>query len=357
MQILTSLNPYNKVVDDRDLRGSKLSYADVGSVLIQRGLKQNELINKKIDALKADFEVLDELQHKDKKELEKDLVKVYFTNSSGSKITQVALSREAVIFLNKEFGEVYERKDGSFLLDGKSNAYLRGWYNEIALNQNYLKADANKDGLIDDEERLNLKSLFIPRKYALCSGDVFLYVSNIKAHRAFSELSEGLREKYQSFFTSKTLNLALDKAVRLDKDFDGILQYEDYDKNTYHNFIKDFLYEVLKDKDLSALDDEELNKILEQYKQEIKQEFAKRNKEKLKIIEDKEKDREKIYAKLLALKDLSTLSIEEKNLAKKYFPKLMQMLEKTQETQGFSDLLKLIHTQSFTVEQVLDLKA
>lgn len=351
-----SFNPYGKIVDDKALRKSTISYASINSAVVTRDSKQNELINEKINELQDAFEALDELQHEDKKELEKEFVKVYFTNITGNKITQIALSKEAVIFLNKEFGSVHQRKDGSFLLDGESNAYVWGWYNEIAQNQNYLQADANKDGLIDDEEKLNLKSLFIPNR--LCYGGMFLSAHDMKTHRNFSDLSEELREKYKDFFTSDTLNLALNKALRLDRDFNGFIKYTDYDKNIYHNFIKDLLNELIKDNPLLGLSKEDFDQFLEQYKEKIKQELAKRNEEKLKIFEDKD-DKEKIYTKLLSSTDLSTLSVEEKNLAKKYFPKLVQMLENKQNVQDFSHLFQeLLHTKSFTItDKILDLKA
>ena len=303
-----SFNPYGKIVDDKALRKSTISYASINSAVVTRDPKQNELIDEKINELQDAFEALDELQHEDKKEL----VKVYFTNITGNKITQIALSKEAVIFLNKEFGSVHQRKDGSFLLDGESNAYVWGWYNEIAQNQNYLQADTNKDGLIDDEEKLNLKSLFIPNR--LCYGGMFLSAHDMKTHRNFS-------------------------ALRLDRDFNGFIKYTDYDKNIYHNFIKDLLNELIKDNPLLGLSKEDFDQFLEQYKEKIKQELAKRNEEKLKIFQDKD-DKEKIYTKLLSSTDLSTLSIEEKNLAKKYFPKLVQMLENKQNVQDFNHLFQ-----------------
>lgn len=353
-----SLNPYNKSLNDKYLRNSTIFQADINSVVYTRNLKENEALNKKIDELKDAFEALDEIQHEDKKELEKEFVKVYFTDVAASSITQIALSKEAVVFLIREFGAVYERKDGSFLLDGESNAYVRGWYNEIARNQNYLKADANKDGIIDDEEKLNLKSLFMPREYAISYDNPFLCVSNMKSHRAFSELSTELRQKYKETFTSDTLNLALNKVLSLDRDFDGVLKYTDYDNNTYHNFIKDIFDEILKDNPLYGLDQEELYEALEQYKQEIKKEVSKRNEEKLKVLEDKDNGKGKIYAKLLSSMNLSTLSPEEKNLAKKHFPKLVQMLENNQNSQDFNNLFKdLINTRSFTIDKILDLKA
>jgi len=342
LSLVNSFNPYHKRVDDEALGKSIVFNAHLNNSDIQRNEQERALLDEKIS--KFHF-----VKSKEQAALEKDLKTAYFANASGSKITAVALSATSLIALEK-LGGVYERKDGSFLLDAKAGEIVRGWYLDIAYKQNYLKADVNEDGVIDDNEKLNLKSVFTPSKLVLCYDKPQMRVYGIRMYKELSSLSETLREKYKDFFTQETLNLALDKFIKQDntfnqEGFDGKLDYKEFDKNTLHNFFRDLMQETLDKDPLLGIEPDKFLEALEKFKQKIKEEF-KENAEKNQKLLTQDEDKEKIKAKLLE-KGFENLSTEEKLLAQKYFPSLAEnsndkiLIFKTEldlEEQNFLDL-------------------
>ena len=68
----------------------------------------------------------------------------------------------------KKFDDILARDDNSFLLHGESASFVSGWYKDIAMRRNYIKADENQDGFINQEEALNLRQDFNPKQFFLC---------------------------------------------------------------------------------------------------------------------------------------------------------------------------------------------
>ena len=72
---------------------------------------------------------------------------------SKTRIT-LTLSAEAITKLQKsfDFGDFYERKDGILRLSGKAEAFVSGWFGDLAYKQNYMRADSDKNGKIEKDE-------------------------------------------------------------------------------------------------------------------------------------------------------------------------------------------------------------
>lgn len=248
-------------------------------------------------------------------ELEKGLVDVYFSDLDN-KIYKVKLSFNSIAILEKKFDDILARDDNSFLLHGESAAFVSGWYKDIAMRRNYIKADENQDGFINQEEALNLRQDFNPKQFFLCIDEG---VFNFK----FAGLNQYAHLKDSENFKTTTLNLALNESIKLDDDFDGVINYEQASKGRADKNLGDLARKILdENKILEFLLNDE--KFREKYKAKITQMLKKRAEDELKLKEDEENNKkEKIRNKILN-NGIENLSEEEKIFAQKNFPQLMQ---------------------------------
>lgn len=87
---------------------------------------------------------------------------IIFTDPTNSKEVKITLTQENIDKLKNNFksDDFYQKQDGSIRLSGKAEAFVSGWYGDIAYNRNFLKADTDKDGKLSDEEYKNTKNGF-----------------------------------------------------------------------------------------------------------------------------------------------------------------------------------------------------
>lgn len=172
----------------------------------------------------------DDLLKLDKsKEKHKDdgFLTVYFANPS-KELSKIALSSASIAHLRKNFNDVYELENGSFLLNNESAAYVAGWYKEISSLRNYKGADENGDSYIDDNEALNLKGFFHFKEFLIHSDNPYAtYVFDLKKYQSLSKLDNDLLMQVKDFFVEESINLALDKSLLLDMDLDGKILYKE----------------------------------------------------------------------------------------------------------------------------------
>lgn len=332
-----SFDPYNKFLNDKPMRETVPYRADISSTTYERNAEELALIHKKIDKVSPLIDEAQSLKNEKANELEKDLLRVYFADGADT-IRFTKLSSRSILLIQRHFGGVEQRKDNSYLFNGEAANFLRGWYDEVARNLNYKNADENKDGLIDDVEKLELKSVFTPQWFGMCYDNPTLTIGGLKAYEKFGSIRESLREPFKDFFTSDTLALALDKIVLMDDNFDGKVLYTDFDKYSYHDFIKADISAMIGDDPFGgAKSPKELEKLLEKYKKKIQEEFAKRVEDKVKHSE-KDDEKAKIYTKLLT-QGFESLKPEEKEMAQKFFSKLCKEVQDVEKK--MSDLVGL----------------
>ena len=87
---------------------------------------------------------------------------VAFNDPTNGKYAIVSLEKSTLSMLKSHFGEsdFYRRDDGITRLDNKAEAYVSGWFGDIAYKRNFLSADSNNDGLLSDGEYGNTKNSF-----------------------------------------------------------------------------------------------------------------------------------------------------------------------------------------------------
>lgn len=156
-----------------------------------------------------------------------------FTDPTNGKMVSVALDKENIEKLKSQFGEedIFQRPDGSVLLDNKAEAFVAGWFSDIAYNRKFLSADENNDGLIGQDEYKNTHNNF----------EVML---RIGAEKAQNELKVDVSEEIsQTYLSSKTregyvgmyrgpdiptsLDDELNMTLKIDADFDSKVSLEE----------------------------------------------------------------------------------------------------------------------------------
>lgn len=252
-------------------------------------------------------------------DLEASLIDVYF-NDLENKVYKVKLNFNSIGILQKKFDDIVARKDGSFLLHGASAAFVSSWYKDIAYKRNYIEADENKDGLIDKNEALNLKEDFGARQFYLCLDEEGRLNFKFFGVNIYKNLKDNEN------FKPTTLNLALNESIRLDSDFDGIINYEQASENRADKDLNALAKKILDETKFFELilSDE---KFIEKYKAQLAQMFKEQVERELGFKEDEDNiQKEKIRNKILS-QGIQNLSIEEKILVQKYFPELSKKQE------------------------------
>lgn len=175
------------------------------------------------------------------KQTQNGMINIYFKDPITQNITQSALSEESIAKLKESFGisDFYQRKDSSYILNGKAENFVSGWYGDIAYQRGYLAADENKDGYMDKEELDNTRSGFDTHGWVSSyKGKVLesisTYLESYIKLNGISTSADGIpmsfKNKQKTFykqgkFAEATLALELDKTIKNDKDFDGIVSY------------------------------------------------------------------------------------------------------------------------------------
>ena len=173
------------------------------------------------------------------KRAEAGMTTIYFRDPITQKLTRSALSGESLSVLGREFGsdDLKQRADGSFILSGKAENFVAGWYADIAYTRGYLKADKNGDGFYSEQELKNVRSGFVAQvlkntdigaisnaslveSYIKLDGD---YTTALRAKKAFKETATSV----QGNFGSQTIGIELDKTIKNDKNLDGKITYEE----------------------------------------------------------------------------------------------------------------------------------
>ncbi|MCH5336251.1 MAG: hypothetical protein J1D99_02410 [Campylobacter sp.] len=176
------------------------------------------------------------------KQAQSGMVNIYFRDPITQNITQSALSEESIKKLKESFeaSDFYQRKDGSYILNGKAENFVSGWYGDIAYQRGYLAADENKDGYMDKDELDNTRSGFQTHGWVVVShqnkeiSTASTYLESYIKLNGISTAADGVPMSFkdnqktfynQGKFAEATLALELDKTIKNDKDLDGIVSY------------------------------------------------------------------------------------------------------------------------------------
>lgn len=182
---------------------------DVAQSMLQR-LEDEKVFNQKID---------------DKvKKAQKGMKTIYFRDPITNKLVQSALSPKAIDKMGLEFKEeeMTKRLDGSYILSGKAEKFIAGWYADIAYTRAYLASDRNNDGFLEDHELEDTKSGFVAQDTSLG-----LFVQSYIQLNGSADTLFGFEQDFRKIrlndtkdtdYAGRTIGLELDKMVLEDGD-------------------------------------------------------------------------------------------------------------------------------------------
>jgi hypothetical protein len=156
-----------------------------------------------------------------------------FTDPTNGKMVSVALDKQNIERLQSQFGQddVFQRSDGSVLLDNKAEAFVAGWFSDIAYNRKFLSADENNDGLINENEYKKTHNNFevmlrvgVEKSQEELNVDVSEKVSQTYLS---SEAREGYVGLYRGSDIPTSLDDELNMTLKIDKDFDSKVSLEE----------------------------------------------------------------------------------------------------------------------------------
>ena len=284
-------------------------------------------------------------KNEDKKEHKKDenFFTVYLTDATKN-LTKFALSANAISHLQHSFDDVLKIDDKTFLLTEESAAYVNGWYKEVSFARNYKGADENNDFYIDENEALNVKGFFYWQKacVSILSPYKTTYLEGVRKYRSLSNRDDEFVAQVKNLFVEESLNVALDKSLLLDKDLDGKILYKEAMNLSDLRNVQALLVEKGLEEGLAKFNNmNEYFEYMRKIKEQMAQEVANKAQEELEIVRDNdEEEKNEIRLKLLA-NGVSGLSMEELELARKYFPNL---IKDTQDSKGIDSLIKDLQT-------------
>lgn len=146
---------------------------------------------------------------------------VEFCDPTNGKNVSASLNDNVLEKLKSHFSEAdfhKNKEDASIKLSGKTEKFVSGWFGDIAYKREFLSADKNQDGNLNDDEYLNTKNDFHIK-------GAFYNVAMIEEEitTTYSKISEQKYSNYIKTFDDRMKNIdqELNRTIDSDKNFDG----------------------------------------------------------------------------------------------------------------------------------------
>ncbi|RLA82222.1 MAG: hypothetical protein DRG78_07845 [Epsilonproteobacteria bacterium] len=197
---------------------------------------------------------------------------VAFTDQSNGKYVVLSLQKDTINMLQSHFGDddFYKRDDGMIRLDNRAESYVSGWFADIAYKREFIKADSNSDGILDDKEYKNTRNDFNV-KGGISDDNKSLYE---EITNQYSLVSEGMYVNYREFNNPSNIDDELNATLLKNKDFNNTLTLEeayntkDDDKN-YENVIFKHANEMIPQALKDAMFEEKMRQLEEQISKKV----------------------------------------------------------------------------------------
>ena len=161
---------------------------------------------------------------------------VIFADPTNGNLVKLNLSNKNIEKLKSHFSneDFYERKDKTLRLNGEAEAYVSGWFGDIAYKREFLKADTDNDGKLSEGEYQNTRNGYLTIGEAKGIGNKVLSVT------------ETVTETYTTPHTKRpeqgeSVEAMLDFTLNADKNQDGQLSNMEYLESIggYRNLLID----------------------------------------------------------------------------------------------------------------------
>lgn len=259
---------------------------------------------------------------------------ILFADPTNGNLVKIDLSKENIEKLKKHFTDennFYERADGSIRLNGKAEAYVSGWFGDIAYKREFLKADADGDGKLSDDEYQNTRNEFSGEGEAHGTGKNVISVKETITEQYVKVDSDKSRfvKYHQSDKKSKDIDDELNKTLKMDSNIDGTIDLQEVYSYGGQNHTKVILSHATKA--LGNIDPGQ-------------NPFADKTSETLKLLLEKinNEEAQKALQKLRAANgNESVLTAEEKEALGTELKAIKKQLESKDELNSVKDELKM----------------
>jgi hypothetical protein len=265
---------------------------------------------------------------------------VFDDPESGQKVA-LTLDNKTIEKLKTHFGsdDVYTRNDGIVRLDNKAEAFVSGWFADVAYKREVLGADQNNDRKIDDKEYRNTKS-FINGDIKIGMHDGSISSINQTTTENYADGSVLTSNDYMQNLKSDstTLDAIVDESINMDHNYDGNIKVDEMLKFTY----KTGSTAIALAKEVKDLIGGNLNKELGNALDEIITNTIHKKKE----TDDEESKKMEALQKLIASGgDASALSADEKALLQNELAKYTKTDDKydTKELQSLHETMQKVN--------------
>lgn len=156
-----------------------------------------------------------------------------FIDPVTKKYVIASLKNETLDKLKANFGtdDVVEKDDGSIRLTGEAEAFVSGWFADIAYKREFLIADENSDGQLSEEEYNNTWNDFGIEGFGITessSGTEKLLVAAEKITQPYGIASDDIGYRnYRELNIATSLDDELNTTLQVDKNFDGEMSLEE----------------------------------------------------------------------------------------------------------------------------------
>lgn len=152
---------------------------------------------------------------------------IVFTDPTNGKHVQVALDNSTIDRLKRNFSEddFFQRENGDIRLNAKAEAFVSGWFADIAYKREFLSSDVNNDGKLTEEEYLNTKNNFgIEGIDTFSKEGVSTHESVYSTYVQSKDINSFM---YRTGVEVNSLDDELNYTLNIDKDFDGKITLEE----------------------------------------------------------------------------------------------------------------------------------
>ena len=146
---------------------------------------------------------------------------VSFKDSISGNTINLKLSQDNLDKLKMYFGsQNLSLKDGKILLSGEAEKFVSGWFGDIAYKRNYIGADSDKNGFLNDEEKALTYAGYSSENSIALSAKLPSNVASVDFHGVSSYLAYN---KHYDAQLQNTIEKELNATLKADVNMDGYL--------------------------------------------------------------------------------------------------------------------------------------
>ena len=164
---------------------------------------------------------------------------VAFKDPHNDKYVLVSLKNDTIDTLKSHFSkdDFYDRDDGILRLNNKAEAYVSGWFGDIAYKREFLKADSNNDGVLNEGEYKNTKNSFKHSGEVVATGGMIKKISTWIS--GIYESSKSKSKNTMKQINPTSMEQQLDITINKDKNFNSTVSFNEALTSHYNQGTKD----------------------------------------------------------------------------------------------------------------------